>query len=206
MNPWLSIWVKPRLTIQRIIDTNPKFRFFILSFLYGLPTLFHTAQNLSLGTTISTTGIVIASIVLAGFVGMLGIFISTVLISWTGKWIGGTGNFQSIRAAVSWANAPNIVTILVWCLLIWSFHHKIFVLGYDRELVGNRLVLDIITKLVIAVVAVWSFIILVKGIGQAQGFSAWKGVLNVMIPFFLVGIVVFFISWLISLTGHGMGA
>ncbi|NGX39968.1 MAG: hypothetical protein KR126chlam1_01308 [Chlamydiae bacterium] len=197
VNPWLKIWVNPRETIQKIVEYNPKHRFVILSFLYGLPMVLHIAQGLSLTETLSILGIVIAALVVATFAGMLGIVVASALITWTGKWIGGKAGFQHVRSAVAWSNVPNIFSIVIWAFLICTFHDRIFLDTFNEQAFAGRELAIVSTALFLqGVLAVWSFVILVKGIGQVQGFSAWKGVLNVLIPFFLVGIVIWMISWL----------
>jgi len=204
VNPWTRIWIKPRETVRAIVDFNPKHRFWILSFLYGLPMLLHMAQNLSLGSGFTTVGIVIAALVLAVFAGWLGLTIASGLIYWTGKWIGGQASYFPVRAAVSWSNVPNIVAVIVWFVLIFNFRDQIFLAEFDEmNFAGTQMTLLTGALIVQTAIAIWSFILLVKGIGEVQGFSAWKGVLNVLIPFFLVGIFIWVISWLFWV-GNGM--
>jgi len=204
VNPWLNIWVKPRDTIRQIVSFNPRHRFVILSFLYGLPMLLHLAQNLSLGEKYTTVGIVIAAIVLASFVGMLAITIASGLLLWTGKWIGGKGKYYPVRAAVSWSNVPNIFSIIIWAILLIIFREKIFFEGFDElNFAGRELGIVSGAMFVQAALSIWSFIILIKGLGQVHGFSAWKGILNVLIPFFMIGILIWVLTWLFWI-GNGM--
>ncbi|NGX38012.1 MAG: hypothetical protein K1000chlam2_01181 [Chlamydiae bacterium] len=197
VNPWTHIWVKPRETIQKVVRFDPKHQFVILSFIYGLPMLLHMAQNASLGETFTTAGIVLVAVVLAIFVGMLAITIASALLFWTGKWIGGKSKYYPVRAAVSWSNVPNIVAIIVWAILVYTFRDKIFMENFeDLNFVGREMMIVTGALIVQAVLAVWSFIILVKSLGQVQGFSAWKGVLNVLIPFFMVGFVIWAATWI----------
>ncbi len=196
-NPWLSIWTKPRMTIAAIVAKNPKAHFILLSGLYGFPTLLQMAQTLSLGQSMSLMNIVIGALILSFFVGMLGITIASGLIYWTGKWIGGKSSYYPIRAAVSWANVPHIVSILMWVILILTFKNETFIDGLGQKtLQGNQQLIIFITSLVLLVVSVWSLVILVKGVAQVQGFSAWKGLLNVLIPFFMVAALVWVLSWI----------
>lgn len=204
VNPWTHIWIKPRETVRAIVDFNPKHRFWILSFLYGLPMLLHMAQNLSLGGGFTTVGIVIVALVLAVFAGWLGLTIASGLIYWTGKWIGGQASYFPVRAAVSWSNVPNIIAVIVWLVLIFNFRDQIFLAEFDEmNFAGSQMTLLTGALIVQTAIAIWSFILLVKGIGEVQGFSAWKGVLNVLIPFFLAGIFIWVISWFFWV-GNGM--
>ncbi|MBS0629985.1 MAG: YIP1 family protein [Verrucomicrobia bacterium] len=195
INPWTRIWTNPRETIRKIVDFNPKFRFIVLSFLHGLPILFYMAQDLSLGDTYSSAGIILVSVILATLIGMLSITIGSALFLWTGKWIGGQGTYYPIRAASSWSNVPNIVVILGWLALIFYFKNQVFLAGFQKaEFTGNALALYAVVILVQLAMSIWSLVILVKGLAEVQGFSAWKGLLNVLIPFVMLMIL----AWILG--------
>lgn len=91
VNPWLSIWTKPRLTIAEIIHTNPSFRFFFLCFIYGFVALLNAGQSASLGNTNSAWAIVLTAAIFGIFIGYLVFSIYSLLLTWTGKWIGERG-------------------------------------------------------------------------------------------------------------------
>lgn len=199
-NPWLQMWIHPRKTISTIVKSNPKYRFGALSFVYGLPMMLHLSQSFSLAEKMSLTGIVILSLILATFVGMLAITISSALLYWTGKFIGGKASFLNVRAAVSWANVPNVVNILLWIILMAVFGLTLFfqIFPYSHFPAGQIYVLTAV-YLTQIVLSIWSFIMLLKALGEVQGFSAWKALLNVVIPFAIILVAVWvlvFIVWL----------
>lgn len=202
-NPWLKIWVAPRATIRSVIEYNPNYRLGVLSWLYGFPILLHAAQNLSLANQLSLGMILIASIVLALVIGFVGITIGSALLFWTGKWIGGVGTFRQVRAAVAWANVPNVVNCLLWILLTLFFGSKLFYSTFaETAFVGYQLGVVTIAFLTQTVVAIWSFIILLKTLGEVQGFSAWKALLNFLIPFVMLVIALWAVAGIImSFTG-----
>lgn len=197
VNPWLQIWLHPRETIRKLVRFNPKYRFLVLSFLYGLPMLLHTAQNFSLGEDFTGIGIAVFAVILAIFIGMLGITIASGLLYWTGQWIGGEAKYQEVRCAVSWSNVPNILSILSWILLIFVFDGALFLENFQASVTQGPEMMIVTGALVVqTIVSIWSFVILVKGLGEVQGFSAWKGVLNVLIPFFMVGLFIWLLTWM----------
>ncbi len=192
MNPWTHIWTHPRETIRKIVNFNPKFRFILLSFLYGLPMLFYWAQNFSFGQRTTAAGIVIGAFVLATFAGMLTITILSGLILWTGKWLRGKSTFYPIRAALAWSSVPNIFEIIIWAILIYLFREGVFMADFPQEGLSSRLLFSTLGLLIIQLaLIIWSVIILVKGLGEVQGFSAWKALLNVLIASVILGIVAF---------------
>lgn len=194
-NPWLKIWLKPRETIQQIVNFDPKYAFYFLSGIYGFNMLMNMAQNLSLGKEYSLSGILLGLVILSVFVGMLFISITSGLLLWTGKWIGGKGTYYPIRASVAWSNVPIIVNIILWLILVAYFKREVFIDSFtETPFFGKEMVLTTFVFLIQSVLSIWSFVIMVKGLAQVQGFSAWKGLLNILIPFFMVGIA----TWLIS--------
>jgi hypothetical protein len=55
-----------------------------------------------------------------------------------------------------------------------------------------------ILLLVQLAMSIWGVVILVKGLAEVQGFSAWKGLLNVLIPIVIVFVVFFIIGFLVT--------
>lgn len=202
MNPWLSMWTQPRKTVRMIIEANPRFRFFILSAIYGFPMALNIAQNMSLGASIPLWAIIVGALIVCTVLGIIGISISTWLLHVTGRWIGGKGNYLSIRAAVAWSNVPNIATILMWFVLMGMFGAMLFSKQFsDAQFVGVQAGVVFIVFLVQVVASVWGFILLLQGLGEAQGFSVWKALINVIIPFVIVVAIIWIVGWLIFGTG-----
>ena len=198
-NPWLQIWIEPRATIRSIVATNPKFRFTTLSAIYGFPIALNFAQNTSLANTLPIWAIILASLILCPFIGMIGISICAWLLKFTGRWIGGRGAFTSVRAAVAWSNVPSAVSILMWFVLLGVFGRQVFQKEFaETAFVGYQAGVVFLVFLIQTVVSIWGFILLLKTLGEVQGFSAWKALLNVIIPFVLIVAIVWVGAWLLS--------
>jgi hypothetical protein len=148
INPWTGMWVRPRETIRAIIQTNPGYMYPLLCFIYGFPMALQMAQNFSLGDRFHVAGIVIVALILAIVLGAVMINIAAALFSWTGKWIGGIGTFQQIRAAVAWSNVPSVVNIAIWMANIAVFGTRIFRNDFvETPFVGNELSFIFVTAL-----------------------------------------------------------
>ncbi|HEY5235234.1 MAG TPA: Yip1 family protein [Rhabdochlamydiaceae bacterium] len=200
INPWTQMWVRPRETIRAIIQTNPGYMYPLLCFIYGFPMALQLAQNFSLGNRFHVAGIVVGAAILAIIVGAVMINIATALFTWTGKWIGGVGTYQQVRAAVAWSNMPSVVNIAIWVINLAVFGVRIFRSDFvETQFVGNELSIIFMTALVQLVVAVWAFVITLKALGEVQGFSAWKALLNILIPIFVIFIGVSILAWLFTL-------
>ncbi len=203
-NPWTAIWTAPRKTIQEIVRVNPKMHFWLLSWIYAFPILLHMAQNLSMGEVYPMVGIGIVAAVLAPFIGWLFLSIFAGLLLWTGRWIGGKGDYLSLRAAVSWSNVPNIVNIVFWVILSLLFGSMLFTQAFAQmDLAGAQMGLVAVIFLAQLVLAVWTFVLLLNTVSEVQKFSVWKALLNMLMPF----VIVFIASWVLALligSMHGM--
>jgi hypothetical protein len=201
-NPWLSIWTQPRQTVRSIVKENPKFGFVALSAIYGFPMALNLAQNLSLGGRVPLWAILIGSLIVCIILGMIGISISTWLLHVTGRWIGGKGSYQTIRTAVTWSNVPNVVTILMWALLIGVFGGLVFSKQFtEMHFVGSQAGIVFIIFLIQAVISIWGFVILLQGLSEVQQFSVWKALLNILIPFVIVVGIFWLVGWALFGTG-----
>jgi hypothetical protein len=201
-NPWLSIWTEPRKTIRLIINANPKFGFLILSAVYGLPVALDLAQSLAVSANIPIWAILIGSLVICTFIGVIGISISAWLLQLTGRWIGGQGNFQTVRAAVTWSNVPNIATILMWLVLFGVFGGQVLNKEFsETQFVGYHAGILFLVMLIETIVSIWGFVILINALAEVQKFSIWRALLNVVIPFVAVAAIIWVAGWVLWGTG-----
>ena len=200
VNPWTGMWVRTRETIRAIIQFNPAYKLILLYFIYGLPMLFQMAQNFSYGDRFSVTAIIVACLIFAVVLGAITINFGSALFYWTGKWIGGTATFQQIRAAVAWSNVPNVVNILIWFVNIAAFGGRIFRQEFvNTPFAGHELALIFLTAVIQIVLAIWSFVIILKALSEVQGFSIWKAFLNMLIPFVVIFIGLVILGWLVGM-------
>lgn len=203
-NPWLGILTKPRETIRAIIERNPNFRIIPLSIIYSLPSLFLAAQKLSMGAGMNSWVIVILCIVLALPIGWLGFCINSLFLLWTGKLLKGKGSFKNIRAAFAWSSVPNIVNVAIWGILLFAFGGAVFMSTFPTTLFAGAHGFLLQTAFVAQVVAaIWMLVIFVKALGEVQGFSAWMGLLNVVLGVILWMVMAYFIGYVLSLFGSG---
>lgn len=172
INPWLKIWVQPRGTLKAIKEYDPKYRFVLMCAIYGFLWMLSLCQAVSLGHYYGVTTIVILSLILSIPIGYIMISLSSLFFLWTGKLFRGQARYVEVRAAVAWANAPSVVTIITWFILIAAYGSRLFMV--DQGAIGERFGLVDAMFIVQVIIAVWSFFILVFGIAGVQEFSAWR--------------------------------
>jgi hypothetical protein len=195
MKPWLSIWTEPKETILAIVRENPAQKFALLSGLYGLPFLLNLAQSISLIDKVSLPAIVIGALILSVFVGMIAITITSWLVLWTGKWLGGTAPYSHIRAAVAWSNVPNFFNVLFWFGMIVYFG-GISLSGKFVQFPFTPPELTVVTLIFLSQLAlsVWSIVMLVNGLAAVQRYSSWKAFLNLVLALIVALVAVWILT------------
>ncbi len=201
-NPWLDMWTSPRATIQHIIEINPTYMVLVLASLSGIGKVLDRAVSRSLGDEVSLTVILIVALVGGSIAGIIGLYIFSALLRWTGKWLGGTGSSVNLRAAIAWSYAP-----AAWALLLWL--PTLLIIGEDifkedlQVIQGNFLAIFwMFVFIVIEIVAaVWAFILLLKCISQVQQFSVWKALGNIILSVLVIALPIII---LVVMTYHVM--
>jgi len=172
INPWLSIWTEPRATIQQVVDGDTNMMVLILAPLAGIASALTRNSGLAYSGLENFLGLVVAG----GIGGYVIVFLGAYLVRWTGGWLGGTASLSSIRAASVWSSIPAI-TSAVLLLLLWV------VLS---QLSGPVAGMEVAAQLMILTLGIWSFVLTCKCLGQVQGFSAWKGLANMLLSLTVV--------------------
>ena len=199
LNPWLSIWVRPRETIRALISYNVNYRFLLLSAFCGFIYMLQSSQFLSLGQESSLLSILIVSLLLAIPIGYIVFNIAAVFMYFVGKLIKGKGSYKEVRAAIYWASVPNVVSSFLWIIMMIAFGKALFVTGFEENLPNSLIGMILSVAILHIAIAIWGLIILVKAIVEVQGFSAWMGLLNTFLSWVALSIVLFIITWGVSL-------
>jgi hypothetical protein len=193
--PFKTIWIHPRTTIRRIIAVDPKHHLILLACLSGVAGTFDRASMRNLGDHIPLAGIIAVACLFGPLGGLLGLWIGSRLIRFTGSWIGGKGMTEHLEAAIAWAAVPAVFALPLWIPQILLFGSELFTEEMPR--VGTDPVLMIayiVFGMVEFILGIWNFILLCNTVAEVQGFrSAWRGFGNIILAGLLVGIPLFLI-------------
>lgn len=198
LNPWVSIWTKPRATIQQIVDTNPEYLVSRLAAIDGFSLALGKADSMkSVGPEWEWPAVFLFAAIVGPIVGIIRLYIGSDLLRWTGTWIGGSASSQNIRAALAWSNVPTI-----WSLILWI---PLFALSVtETPTIDATPSLEFFSLGLVAIVlsiGIWSYVVLLKCLGQVQSFSAWKALVNVILAWLVpIGLILglFLVFGLIS--------
>lgn len=187
LNPWFSIWMRPRETMRQILNTDPERQVLVLAAISGIGQTLNKASQRNLGDAIDVPVILFLALILGSIGGIIQLYISGALISWTGKWIEGQADSLQVRAALAWSSIPGIWLMLFWIPELALFGEEMFTeempVMESNSLLSNAF---IALGLVSTIGAVWSIVVMLKCLAEAQGFNAWKALANIILAFCVV--------------------
>lgn len=186
-NPWVSIWTQPRATIQQIVDTDPTSSVRLLAALAGFSQALDRASMRNLGDTTSLPAIFGFSAFFGAIGGVISLYLGSVLIWWTGKWLRGQASLENVCAAIAWSSVPQVWALLLWIPQIALFGQELFTSETPHLDAHPSLLLVLLGFSAIEmVIGVWSMVVFLKCLGQVQGFSAWRALGNFLLSAVIV--------------------
>lgn len=199
LNPWISIWTKPRATMKEIFQSSPKGVF--LLFLIGalVQVLDRAAQRHSGDSMSSLTELMMISLFGSLIGAAIYYYLIPVLLRWVGSKLGGRGTTERVRYAVAYSYIPIAYSLLiVWLPCLFLFGIENFTT--NTPVVDSSTTLTLLFflfSIVDLVIGIWAIIIFLKCLGEAHQFSAWKAlftsILSVLIfigPIIVIGLFV----------------
>lgn len=198
VNPFTAIWLRTRETVRFVIDRKPV-NFIILlivltGFASGLIGLMNTRSADMGGWNI------FFQVLIGGPIGSaFGYFIGAAILLLVGRLFRGTASYADMFKALATAQIPQIWLLPV--LVIWALAAPETFFADRMDVEGNPIV--VIMSIVMAVVSIWTFVIVCKAVGEAHRVSSWKGFFIVIIPGIIITIVVLIIVFVLFASFFG---
>jgi hypothetical protein len=187
LNPWASIWIRPRATTRFLLDSDPQRAVVVLGALTGVYHALDRASGRDAGDKIPGFAIALAVLLVGPLAGVLKVYVSAALLRLAGRWLGGGASAEELRTAVAWGSVPLLVSLVLWVPLLLLFGREMFSRDAPRLAAGGPS--TIVFFVIVAgqlVLGIWSLILSLKAVGEAQEFSAWRALAN----FILAGMIV----------------
>ncbi len=211
-----AVMIRPRLTIRRIIDSDPN-RFVRSIFFLAIVSALLKDLDLQDAEDLSALQplLLALNVTVALVFAVVFMLVAYYVLAWSativGRWLGGTGAFREVRAAVAWGLAP-----FIWAL-IYRVPVALIALvtraesGPPRLLIeGGRIewskgslgTLDLTWFLLLVLldftVLVWYLIVASRTLSEAHRVSSWRGLgillLAFIFPFAAIATLIF-VSW-----------
>ncbi len=160
-SPWLTVWLRPRQTIEHLVAREPAYLVWPLAILGTIASLYNQIVVIA-GTTDLLGWQLALSIVLFGAVaGMVWLYVSGLTLSWIGGLLGGGAPALHMRTAFAWSWWPTILGFVA-VLLIAS----------------SRAITPDVVPLLVAGTSLWSLIVFLLMLGWVERFGVWRTILT----------------------------
>jgi signal peptidase I len=175
VSPFVTLWLSPRRTIDRIVATRPRYLVIVLAALGAICGLYGQLASLSGNTPPADWWFWLVLVVGGGVYGIVWLYLDGVILEWIGLVLGGHASALELRAALAWSAVPVIVAFIL-----------LLAVGALMGITGGSLIASVI----VAIFGVWSLFVFVLMLGRLQHFGFWRTILyyglNVAVPLVLV--------------------
>ena len=182
-----KIILAPREAFRFINDYKYEKHLYLLLFLAGIVRYFDRASSKNMGDNYSIWAIIAIGVIVGGLFGWISYYIYAALISWSGKWMNGKGNTESILRILAYALFPSILSLIILIPHIAIYGNDIFKSEngfYSSGLVDSTIYYSF--TFIEIIFGIWSVVLCVIGISEVQKLSIGKSILNLILPVILV--------------------
>jgi hypothetical protein len=182
LNPWTSIWLKPQATIRQILAEDSEKMVLVMALLSAIPGALAAAIVWRPDYDLAASLKIVLSIGLTLLLSVGGVYIGARLLRWTGDWVGGRASAKELRAAIAWSYIPSI-----WAAPLVAVNLAIQNPDLFRWQAPSAALSRISIGLTAVQVAIrlWGMVVLLLAVGEAQGVSIWKALLNSILAAFI---------------------
>jgi hypothetical protein len=191
ISPFFSIWIEPRATIRRIVDSDPTRNVLALAAIgpaiNSLISQWSAVINGTAHPSVLWPLWVAFSVAIQAALGILFLYIFAAVFRWSGSLLGGTATGVEVRAALAWSQVPAIVAEIILLFALFAG------VPMPKMLPGRLPLIDPAfykVMVVEGVLGIWGFIISLKCIGEVHRFSAWRAFFAILIPPIIVLVIV----------------
>ncbi|WP_124726346.1 YIP1 family protein [Staphylospora marina] len=174
-NPWLSMWKQPRETVRAYVLNHSAKWLWMLSALSGIKFFLDNADAQDVGDQVAFGSILLLSLIIGPFLGIIYWYLLSGLLAITGKVAGLSGKWREFRQAVGLSFVP-----LAWAMPLWLIRLILF----GSENFASRtpvidssvwlLLLIVLFSLVDLALGVWYLVTLSRSVAEVYDCSAWK--------------------------------
>ena len=187
LNPWRSIWLKPRATIRQIVTTDPDRHVLALIAANSVIGAVLAGVTSALQGQFGLLFLLLLVLVVAPIFAVLMLYLVALLLRWTGRWLGGVASSRDLRAALAWGCVPSLLAgaaLLVPGLDLFPTPPP------ELQSVPFALATYGLGSKIQLLAGVWSLFTMIKCIAEVQGFSAWRALGNYLLAILMIIVVI----------------
>jgi signal peptidase I len=171
-SPWLTVWLSPRDTIERIVASNPRHRVLLLAALGGMASVL---SGLILAGLINRLLDQRLAIIAAGglVLGVVLLYVYGLSFNVWGRILGGGAPTVHLRAALAWGATPSIIGFVLCVAILVALK-----LSGTPDPSPPALRMPIVALQMTAIaLGLWSVIATMLMVGRLQSFGFWLTIL-----------------------------
>ncbi|MDC7786043.1 signal peptidase I [Rhodoplanes sp. TEM] len=166
-SPWLTVWLSPRDTIERIVAQRPTRHVLLIAAVGAIASatgqligadVWHVLLDWRVATFIAVAG---------GGLGVLALYLNSVIFRAVGRLLGGRASARDLRAVLAWSGVPSILVVSI-CLAA--------LLGLPAAWDAS---VALALQAAVIVATLWSWVVLAAMFGRVQGFGVWRTLLGI---------------------------
>ena len=188
-SPWVSVWLKPRQTIENILAERPQRGVLLLGSLSLMAGTLSQLLGLAIRYRLFDWRLVVISAIACAVAGVLGLYISGFVFKWCGRLFGGRATATELRTVVAWGLTPSVLGLAIVLALVAVAS----VTGAGEEAEPAWLLASL--PLIVLIFGIWSAIVFALMFARAEKFGFWRTILAC----FLGWILSFALSLLIAI-------
>lgn len=174
-SPWLSVWLHPAEAIRDVLAESPARLSLSLAATYatlGLLAQFAISPDLAaLLLPQAFDWRFLAAIVSIGTIlGVAGLYLSGLLLSASGRLLGGEGSAMQMRAVLAWGSVPAIAILLLALLIVAGA-------AFLGKPASDRAILAVAALLTI-LAGGWALVATMRMLAEVQRFGFWRAIAN----------------------------
>jgi signal peptidase I len=177
-SPWLTVWLSPRRTIERLVAARPTYFVWLLAILGTFASLYSQSSVIYGVSYLLNWQLVLSILVFGALVGIVWLYLAGLMLSWIGRLLGGQASALHMRTVFAWSTLPTILGFAV-----------IVTVG---AVAGRGGALDSV-PLLVAVFSLWSLVVFLLMLGRVQGFGFFRTILTYLLNTVLGLVIAFFI-------------
>ncbi|MBG6188703.1 Yip1 family protein [Flavobacterium sp. CAN_S2] len=180
---FIKLLTSPREAFKFINDYKFEKYLYVLLFLAGMVRTFDRASTKNMGDNYSIWTIIAICVIFGGLFGWITYYIYSALVSWTGDWMNGKGDTQSILRVFAYAFFPSIFILILLIPQIAIYGNELFKSNNDLySLASTQSYILYFILFIEFALGIWSFVLCVIGISEVQQLSIGKSILNLLLP------------------------
>jgi signal peptidase I len=167
-SPFISIWWRPRQTIERIVASQPGYLVLPLAALGGAASAVGMLTTYGAGGGLIDWRVLLACALGGGIVGIVNLYFLAAVTGWLGRKMGGQASTAAVRAAFAWGALPSILGLAAILSIAAGWR-----LLADGAGAGPRS-LSIVGDYVIGACGLWSTVLTMLMLSRVERFGFWR--------------------------------